>query len=76
MRNMGSDNVYIIMDIEIIFKIAAVGLTVSIVNTLLSKAGRDEYVMLTTLSGIIIVVLFLIDDISNLFNTLRNLFDV
>ncbi len=64
------------MDIEIIFKIAAVGLLISIINILLSKAGRDEYVMLTTLSGIIIVVLFLIDDIKSLFDTLRSLFEL
>lgn len=64
------------MGTEIIFKIAAVGILVSIINTILSKAGRDEYVMLTTLSGIIIVVLFLLDDIMTLFDTLKKLFEI
>ena len=62
------------MDINIIFKIAGVGILIAIVNILLAKAGRDEYVMLTTLSGIIIVVLMLMDDIKELFTTLENLF--
>lgn len=59
-----------------IFKIATVGILVSIINIILSKAGRDEYVMLTTLSGIIIVVLFILDDIKMLFETLEKLFEI
>ena len=62
------------MDLNIIFKIAGLGLLVAILNMILSKAGRDEYVMLTTLAGIIIVVIMLLDEIRGLFSALENLF--
>lgn len=61
------------MDLNVIFKIAATGITVSLLNTLLSKAGRDEYVMLTTLAGIIIIILMLTDEIRGLFSALEKL---
>ena len=64
------------MDINTIFKIASVGIIVSIVNILLTKSGRDEYTMLTTISGVIIVIAMIIDEIKNLFNTLQNLFNL
>ena len=62
------------MEFELIFKIAGLGIVISIINTILSKAGRDEYVMLTTLSGIIIISLMLIDRIAELFASLQDLF--
>ena len=62
------------MEFELIFKIAGLGIVISIINTILSKAGRDEYVMLTTLSGIIIISLMLIDRITELFASLQDLF--
>ena len=64
------------MDISIVFKIAAIGLIISTVNIILSKAGRDEYTMLTTISGIIIVIAMIIDDIRDLFMTLENLLNI
>ena len=64
------------MEIELIFKIAGIGIMISILNIILSKAGRDEYVMLTTLAGIIIVSAMLIDDISNLFMSLQKIFSI
>lgn len=64
------------MNIDIIFKIAGIGLIIAILNTILSKAGRDEYVMLTTLSGIIIVVIMLMDEIKELFSALEKLFSL
>ena len=64
------------MNIDIIFKIAGIGLNIAILNTILSKAGRDEYVMLTTLSGIIIVVIMLMDEIKELFSALEKLFSL
>lgn len=64
------------MDINIIFKIAGVGILIAMINMILSKAGRDEYVMLTTLSGIIVVMLMIMDDIKELFTTLESLFNL
>lgn len=64
------------MNIDIIFKIAGVGLIIAILNIILSKAGRDEYVMLTTLTGIIIVVIMIMDEIKDLFSALEKLFNL
>lgn len=64
------------MDISIIFKIAATGLIISILNIILTKAGRDEYTMITTISGIIIVIALVIDDIKDLFVSLEKLFNI
>ena len=64
------------MNIDIIFKIAGVGLIIAILNIILSKAGRDEYVMLTTLTGIIIVVIMIMDGIKELFSALEKLFNI
>lgn len=62
------------MDIDIIFKIAAVGILVAILNQLLNKAGKEEIAMMTTIAGLIIVLLMIIDMISGLFETIRQIF--
>ena len=62
------------MDIDLIFKIAGIGILVAILNTLLAKAGRDEYVMLVTLAAITVVTFMLIDDVKELFLSLKELF--
>ncbi len=59
-----------------IFKIATIGIVVAVVNMLLAKLGRDEYVMLITMAGIITVVLLLLGEISNLFATIKTVFDL
>ena len=64
------------MDIEIIFKVAAVGLIVAVLNQLLSRSGREEYTMITTLSGLIIVLMMVIPYISRLFGYVRWVFDL
>lgn len=64
------------MDIEIIFKIAAVGLIVAVLNQLLSRSGREEYTMITTLAGLIIVLMMVIPYISTLFGYVRSVFDL
>ena len=64
------------MDIEIIFKIAAVGLIVAVLNQLLNRSGRDEYTMITTLAGLIIVLMMIIPYISSLFGYIRSVFDL
>lgn len=70
-------NIYnggVVMNIDLIFKIAGVGIIVSVLNIVLKKADRDDQAMLMCLAGIIVVLIMLIDEISALFDTLRNLF--
>ena len=62
------------MDIDIIFKIAAVGLIVAVLNQVLSRSGKEEYTMITTLSGIIIVLMMVLPYISELFGTVKSVF--
>ena len=62
------------MQIELIFKVSAVGLTVAILNQLLIKAGKDEYAVMTTLTGMVIVITLIIKEISILFNTIKSTF--
>lgn len=62
------------MDVSIIFKIAAVGILVAVLNQILKKAERDEMAMLTSLAGVIVVLLMVIDMISQLFSSIRSIF--
>ncbi|MBR5501281.1 MAG: stage III sporulation protein AC [Clostridia bacterium] len=64
------------MDIDLIFKIAGIGIIVAIINQLLSKSGRDEQALMVTLSGLVIVLLMLAGKISELFNVLKRLFSL
>jgi stage III sporulation protein AC len=63
------------MNVDMIFKIAAVGILVAVINIVLSRAGREEYVMLTTLAGVIMVLLMLVGEIKTLFDTLHSVFN-
>ena len=62
------------MDVELIFKIAAVGIIVAVLTQLLIRSGREEQSMLTSLSGLIVVLTLIITQISTLFNTIKQLF--
>lgn len=64
------------MDIEFIFKIAAIGIIVAVLNMVLMRSGREEQAMLTTLAGVIVVLMMIIPQISNLFSTVKSLFDL
>ncbi|HAN09493.1 MAG TPA: stage III sporulation protein AC [Clostridiales bacterium] len=64
------------MDVQIIFKIAAVGILVTVINQVLSRSGRDEQAMLVTLAGLVVVLYWVINYISDLFNTVQTLFDL
>ncbi len=64
------------MDIDLLFKIAGVGILVAVLNQVLSKAGREDQAMMTTLTGVIIVLMMVISKISELFNTVRNTFNL
>ena len=62
------------MDIDLIFKIAAIGIIVSILNQVLSRAGRDEQATMTTLAGLVVVLMMLAQKIAELFNLVKTLF--
>jgi stage III sporulation protein AC len=62
------------MDIDLIFKIAAVGIIVTVLNLLLTRSGRDEQALMVTIAGLITVLLLLVREISALFDLVRALF--
>ena len=62
------------MDVELIFKIAAVGIIVAVLSQLLVRSGREEQAMLTTLAGLVVVLTLVISQISQLFSTVKRLF--
>ena len=62
------------MDVDLIFKIAAIGIIVAVLNQVLIRSGREEQAMLTTLAGLIVVLMMVITQISDLFNTIKQLF--
>ena len=62
------------MDIDLIFKIAAIGIIVAVLNLLLKRAERDEQAMMTTLAGLIVVLLMIVRQIGNLFETRKEVF--
>ncbi len=64
------------MNVDLIFKIAGVGMVVAILNQLLSRAGREEQALLTTIAGLLVVLLMLSQEIGNLFDTLKKIFDL
>ena len=62
------------MEVNLIFKIAAIGIIVSVLNTVLVRSGREDQAMLTTLAGV--VLMMLIPEISDLFSTVKSLFNL
>ena len=63
------------MDIDLIFKIAAVGIIVSILNQVLSRSGREEQATMTSLAGLVVVLMILAQKIAELFDLVENLFE-
>ena len=64
------------MDIELVFKIAAIGIIVAVLNQLLIRSGREDQAMMTTLAGLVVVLSILVKQISTLFATIRSLFSL
>lgn len=62
------------MDVDFIFRIAAIGIIVAVLNQVLIRSGREEQAMLTTLAGVIVVLTMLVAQISSLFGTIQQLF--
>ena len=64
------------MDVDLIFKIAAIGIIVAVLNQLLVRSGREEQALMTTLAGLVVVLMILVPEISDLFTLIKNLFQL
>ena len=64
------------MEIDIVFRIAAVGILVAVLNQVLIRAGREEQAMMTTLAGLVVVLMMLVRQISDLFELIKTLFSL
>ena len=64
------------MDVDLVFKIAAIGILVAVLNILLSRAGRDEQALMTTIAGRVVVLVLVIQKISELFDLIKSLFSL
>jgi len=64
------------IDVDLIFKIATIGILVSVLNQVLLRAGREEQAMMTTLAGIIVVLFIIIQLINNFFDTVKTMFQL
>jgi stage III sporulation protein AC len=64
------------MDVDLIFKIAAVGILVAVLNLLLTRSGRDEQALMTTIAGLVVVLMILVQQIAGLFELIKELFEL
>ena len=62
------------MDVDLIFRIAAIGILVAVLNQLLIRSGREEQAMMTTLAGLIVVLMMVVREIDTLFQTIKSIF--
>ena len=62
------------MDVDLIFKIAAIGILVAVLNILLQRSGRDEQALMTSITALVVVLMFVVQKISELFNMIKTLF--
>jgi len=64
------------MEVDLIFKIAAIGIIVSVLNQVLIRSGREEQALMTTLTGLIVVLMMVVTQIKELFDTIKYLFEL
>ena len=64
------------MEVDLIFKSAAIGILVSVLNQVLTRSGRDEMATMTTLVALVVVLMIVVKEISGLFDLVKNLFDL
>ena len=64
------------MEVDLIFKIAAIGIVVAVLNQVLIRSGREEQAMMTTLTGLVVVLMMLVQKISDLFDLIKTLFSL
>lgn len=62
------------MDVDMIFRIAAIGIIVAVLNQLLTRSGREDQALLTTIAGLVVALMMIIGEISNLFETIKRVF--
>lgn len=62
------------MEVDLIFKIAAIGIIVAVLNQVLIRSGREEQAMMVTLAGIVVVLMMLVQQIAGLFETVKDVF--
>ena len=62
------------MQVDLIFKVAAIGILVAVLNQLLVRSGREEQAMMTTLAGLIVVVMIIVQEIGNMFSIIKSTF--
>ena len=62
------------MQVDLIFKVAAIGILVAVLNQLLVRSGREERAMMTTLAGLIVVMMIIVQEISNMFSIIKSTF--
>ena len=63
------------MEVDLIFRIAAIGIIVAVLNQLLIRSGREEQAMMTTLAGLVVVLMMMVQEISDLFDLIKTLFN-
>ena len=64
------------MEVDLIFKVAAVGILVAVLNILLQRSGREEQALMTTIAALVVVLMILVQKISELFSLMKTLFDL
>jgi stage III sporulation protein AC len=64
------------MDVDLIFKIDAIGILVAVLNILLQRSGRDEQALMTTITALVVVLMMVVQKISELFSMIKALFDL
>lgn len=64
------------MNVDLVFKIAAVGILVAVLNILLTRSGRDEQALMTTIAGLVVVLMILVQQIAGLFDLIKELFEL
>ncbi len=73
---MRERKVGVAVEVDLIFKIAAIGIIVAVLNQLLIRSGREEQAMMTTLAGLIVVLMMIINEIDALFQTIKEVFQL
>lgn len=74
-RSGAGDLIVLTMDIDLVFKIAAIGIIVSILNQVLSRSGREEQATMTTIAGLVVVLMMIAQKIADLFDLVKTLFE-
>lgn len=63
------------MEVDLIFRVAGIGIVVAVLNQLLTRSGRDEQALLTTIAGLIVVLVIIVQQIGDLFDMIRSIFN-